>query len=65
MFFICKTDYSKPVKQEVNGTLILPLLVFPGKYGSFVHSLNNGEEEGIYDPRAQEEAQDVAQKESS
>jgi hypothetical protein len=26
--FICKTDYSKPVKQEVNGTLILPPLVF-------------------------------------
>jgi hypothetical protein len=26
---ICKTDYSKPVKQEVNGTMILPLLVFP------------------------------------
>ncbi len=22
--FICKTDQSKPVKQEVNGTLILP-----------------------------------------
>jgi hypothetical protein len=28
--FICKTDYSKPVKQEVNGTAILPHLVFPG-----------------------------------
>ncbi len=28
--FICKTDYSKPVKQEVNGTMILPPLVFPG-----------------------------------
>jgi hypothetical protein len=27
--FICKTDYSKPVKQEVNGTVILPTLVFP------------------------------------
>jgi hypothetical protein len=26
---ICKTDYSKPVKQEVNGTVILPPLVFP------------------------------------
>jgi hypothetical protein len=23
--FICKTDYSKPVKQEVNGTVIIPL----------------------------------------
>ena len=27
--FICKTDYSKPVKQEVDGTVILPPLVFP------------------------------------
>ncbi len=27
--FICKTDWSKPVKQEVNGTVILPPLVFP------------------------------------
>ena len=27
---ICKTDLSKPVKQEVNGTVILPPLVFPG-----------------------------------
>jgi hypothetical protein len=27
--FVCKTDYSKPVKQEVNGTVILPPLVFP------------------------------------
>jgi len=27
--FICKTEKSKPVKQEVNGTLILPPLVFP------------------------------------
>ncbi len=29
--FICKTDSSKPVKQEVNITVILPPLVFPGK----------------------------------
>jgi hypothetical protein len=28
LFFICKTDKSKPVKQ-VNGTVILPPLVFP------------------------------------
>ncbi len=28
--FMCKTDSSKPVKQEVNGTVILPPLVFPG-----------------------------------
>ncbi len=27
--FICKTDLSKPVKQEINGTMILPPLVFP------------------------------------
>ncbi len=26
---ICNTDYSKPVKQKVNGTMILPLLVYP------------------------------------
>jgi hypothetical protein len=26
----CQTADSKPVKQEVNGTLILPPLVFPG-----------------------------------
>ncbi len=29
--FCCKTDKSKPVKQEVNGTVILPPLVFPAK----------------------------------
>jgi hypothetical protein len=29
---ICKKDQSKPVKQEVNGTVILPPLVFPA-YG--------------------------------
>jgi hypothetical protein len=29
--FICKTDKSKPVKQEVNGTVILPPLAFPGR----------------------------------
>jgi hypothetical protein len=28
--FICKTDESKQVKQEVNCTVILPPLVFPG-----------------------------------
>ncbi len=28
--FICKTDSSKPVKQEVNGTVIRPPVVFPG-----------------------------------
>jgi hypothetical protein len=26
----CQTADSKPVKQEVNGTVILPPLVFPG-----------------------------------
>jgi hypothetical protein len=26
----CHTADSKPVKQEVNGTVILPPLVFPG-----------------------------------
>ncbi len=29
--FFCKTDLSKPVKQEVNGTVILPPLVFPSE----------------------------------
>ncbi len=29
--FICKTDYSKPVKLEVNGTMILPPLVLPAR----------------------------------
>ncbi len=28
--FFCKTDQFKPVKQEINGTVILPPLVFPG-----------------------------------
>jgi hypothetical protein len=28
----CYTAYSKPVKQEVNGTGMLPPLVFPGMY---------------------------------
>ncbi len=27
----CHTADSKPVKQEVNGTVILPPLVFPGR----------------------------------
>jgi hypothetical protein len=27
----CHTADSKPVKQEVNGTVILPTLVFPDK----------------------------------
>ncbi len=31
--FICKTVKSKPVKQEVNGTVILPPLVFPVQNG--------------------------------
>jgi len=32
----CHTADSKPVKQEVNGTVILPPLVFPGE--SLKHS---------------------------
>jgi len=28
----CHTANSKPVKQEVNGTVILPPLVFPGRH---------------------------------
>ncbi len=34
--FICKTDSFKPVKQEVNGTVILSPLVFPES----THSIN-------------------------
>ncbi len=30
LFLFAKTDLSKPVKQEVNGTVILSPLVFPG-----------------------------------
>ncbi len=31
LFWFLKTDSSKPVKQEVNGTVILPLLVLPDR----------------------------------
>jgi len=34
------TADSKPVKQEVNGTVILPLLVFPSWYQTIVYILN-------------------------
>ncbi len=30
IFLNCKTDQSKTIKREVNGTVILPHLVFPG-----------------------------------
>jgi len=39
--FICKTDYSKPVKQEVNSTVILPPLVFPGTTNHHLFSSSN------------------------
>ncbi len=32
----CHTADFKPIKQEVNGTVILPHLVFPGSYYSVV-----------------------------
>jgi hypothetical protein len=35
LVFICKTDLSKPVKQEVNST-VLPPLVFPAETNSLV-----------------------------
>jgi hypothetical protein len=35
----CHTADSKPVKQEVNGTVILPPLVFPGQAGNLLSSL--------------------------
>jgi hypothetical protein len=41
--FICKTDKSKPVKLEVNDTVKLPPLVFPG------HWSKNGGSSGVID----------------
>jgi len=50
--FICKTDQYKPVKQEVNGTKILPALVFPAeRYGRDGRSLVR-RCENIYDVEA-------------
>jgi hypothetical protein len=37
--FICKTDESKPVKQEVNDTAILPPLVFPVQFSMICQTL--------------------------
>jgi len=34
--FICKIDQSKPVKEEVNGTVILSPLVFPAQSAATV-----------------------------
>jgi hypothetical protein len=42
--FICKTDLSKPVKQEVNGTVILSPLAFPAL---MLQSENTTKEESI------------------
>ncbi len=39
--FICKIDWSKPVKQEVNSTVILPPLVFPAEMNCSVHALTS------------------------
>jgi hypothetical protein len=36
--FICKTDKSKPVKHEVNGTVTLPPLVFPALSIRLLHT---------------------------
>ncbi len=35
--FICKTDKPKPVKQEVNCTVILPTLAFPASFITYDH----------------------------
>jgi hypothetical protein len=35
----CHTANSNPVKQEVNGTVILPPLVFPGRVFKFAHQM--------------------------
>jgi hypothetical protein len=42
--FICKTDKSKPVKQEVNGTVILLPLVFPGQTLAYYFGTDSQEE---------------------
>ncbi len=39
--FICKTDHSKPAKQEVIGTVILPPLVFPWEVKEMLLQLVN------------------------
>jgi len=41
-FVICKTGQSKPVKQEANSTVILPLLVFPDVRESAVNRVLDG-----------------------
>jgi hypothetical protein len=43
--FNCKTDKSKPVKQEVSSTVILPSLVFHGS--TTVNCFVRGEEGGL------------------
>jgi hypothetical protein len=47
--FSCHTANSKPVIQEVNGTVILPLLVFPAlRYSSILmYSISKGREYNI------------------
>ncbi len=44
--FICKIDSSKPVKQEVNGTVIRPPVVFPGV--CFAACRSKSPKEGIF-----------------
>jgi hypothetical protein len=48
--FICKTDKSKLVKQEVNGTVKHPVLVFPGLSLSIDSTKSQ-----FYEPKKQEE----------
>jgi hypothetical protein len=40
--FICKADWFKPVKQEVNGTMILPPLVFPAVTNEPTYYVSSG-----------------------
>ncbi len=47
--FICKTDYFKPVKQEVKGTAILTLLVFPGPIITLSDSDSNRLSQAIFE----------------
>jgi len=41
-FVSCHTAYSKPVKQEVNSTVILPPLVFPEQANTLACALQGG-----------------------
>jgi hypothetical protein len=51
----CLTTNSKPVKQEVNGTVILPPLVFPGERLREMYGKRRGQEREREREREREE----------